>query len=127
MRRLSKIKSQAEHADLKLFFEEGIMGVIESECGAASFWNGLGATSASTWLPCERRANYSDPTIYSVSCELFDMHMFDLGLEVTWKTVPIPDSVREEVWQGVRRRYWDLPSYEMPLVCWDMPHRDGQP
>jgi protein arginine N-methyltransferase 2 len=42
--------------------------------------------------------------------------MEDVGLSVEWHDVPIPDSLREEVWKGVRRRYWDLPGYSLPVA-----------
>jgi protein arginine N-methyltransferase 2 len=58
----------------------------------------------------------SDPTIYSVSSNLAELHMEDVGLAVEWHDVAIPDSLREEVWQGVRRRYWELPSYRLPIA-----------
>jgi len=57
----------------------------------------------------------SDATIYAVSCGLAELHLEDVGLNVEWHDVTIPESQRSEVWKGVRRRYWDLPGYRLPL------------
>lgn len=59
---------------------------------------------------------YPDPTIYSVSTNLAELHMEDVGLSVEWHNVPISESLREEVWKGVKRRYWDLPGYSLPVA-----------
>lgn len=57
-----------------------------------------------------------DPTIYAVSSSLAELHMDDVGLETTWHDVPIPQSLAEEVWHGVRRKYWELPGYRLPIA-----------
>jgi len=57
-----------------------------------------------------------DPTIYAVSSMLADMHLDDVGLDVEWTDVPIEQSLAEEVWRGVRRKYWELPSYKLPIA-----------
>jgi protein arginine N-methyltransferase 2 len=44
------------------------------------------------------------------------MHMEDVGLSVEWHDVAIPESEREEVWKGVKKRYWELPAYRYPLA-----------
>ncbi|KAK8844678.1 arginine N-methyltransferase 2 [Kwoniella newhampshirensis] len=87
------------YEDLKAFFEV-IPDILDAENGVFSFWNGLGATNA---------------TIYSVSSALAELHLEDVGLEVEWHDVLIPESLREEVWKGVRRRYWELPGYRLPI------------
>ncbi|WVQ82592.1 arginine N-methyltransferase 2 [Cryptococcus sp. DSM 104549] len=87
------------YEDLKAFFEV-IPDILDAENGRFSFWNGLGATN---------------PTIYAVASGLADLHLEDVGLNVEWHDVLIPDSLREEVWKGVRRRYWELPGYRLPI------------
>jgi len=57
----------------------------------------------------------SDPTIYAVSCGLAELHLEDVGMTVEWTDVPISESQHTEVWKGVRRRYWDLPGYRLPV------------
>ncbi|WVQ94235.1 arginine N-methyltransferase 2 [Kwoniella sp. CBS 9459] len=88
------------YEDLKAFFEV-IPDILDAENGIFSFWNGLGATNA---------------TIYAVSSHLAELHLEDVGLETEWHDVLIPESLREEVWQGVRRRYWELPGYRLPIA-----------
>lgn len=51
-----------------------------------------------------------------MSSSLAELHLDDVGLEVEWTTVPIPSSLAEEVWKGVRRRYWELPGYQLPIA-----------
>ncbi|ODN89667.1 arginine N-methyltransferase 2 [Cryptococcus wingfieldii CBS 7118] len=88
-----------EVSDLKAFFEV-IPDILDAENGRFSFWNGLGATN---------------PTIYAVASSLAELHLEDVGLNVEWHDVAIPESMREEVWKDVRRRYWDLPGYRLPI------------
>ncbi|WWC67220.1 uncharacterized protein I206_101127 [Kwoniella pini CBS 10737] len=88
------------YEDLKAFFEV-LPDILEPENGIFSFWNGLGATNA---------------TIYAVSSGLAELHLEDVGLDTKWYDVLIPDSLREEVWKGVRRRYWELPGYKLPIA-----------
>ncbi|BEJ13436.1 hypothetical protein CspHIS471_0306100 [Cutaneotrichosporon sp. HIS471] len=88
------------YEDLKAFFEV-LPDILEAEHGIFSFWNGLGATN---------------PTIYAVSSSLAELHMDDVGLETTWHDVAIPQSLAEEVWRGVRRKYWELPGYRLPIA-----------
>ncbi|ORX41283.1 S-adenosyl-L-methionine-dependent methyltransferase [Kockovaella imperatae] len=89
------------YEDLKTFFESVVPDILEPQQGVFSFWNGLGATNA---------------TIHAVSSSLAELHMEDVGLHVQWQDVPIAESQREEVWKGVRRRYWDLPGYKLPIA-----------
>lgn len=85
--------------DLKAFFEV-LPDILEAESGVFSFWNGLGATN---------------PTIYAVSSSLAELHLDDVGLDTVWHDVAIPESLASEVWKGVRRRYWELPGYKLPV------------
>lgn len=106
-------------ADLKAFFEV-IPDILNADNGRFSFWNGLGATSECLWVLCRRSYGLinllPDPTIYAVSSSLAELHLEDVGLQVEWHDVLIPESMREEVWKGVRRRYWDLPGYRLPIA-----------
>lgn len=100
-------------ADLKAFFEV-LPDILEAENGRFSFWNGLGATSEYSLHIIENLLS-RDATIYAVSCGLAELHLEDVGLSVEWTDVPIPESQRSEVWKGVKRRYWDLPGYRLPV------------
>ncbi|EIW73191.1 hypothetical protein TREMEDRAFT_73009 [Tremella mesenterica DSM 1558] len=89
------------YEELKKFFDV-LPDILDGEDARFSFWNGLGATT--------------DATIYSVSCNVAELHMEDVGLSVEWHDIFIPESQREEVWRGVKRKYWDLPGYRLPIA-----------
>jgi len=48
------------------------------------------------------------------------MHLEDVDMKVHWYDIPIAESLRSEVWNGVRRRYWDLPGYRLPVAHIDL-------
>lgn len=90
------------YEDLKAFFDH-LPDLLEPTQGVFSWWNGLGATSA---------------TIYDVASELAAFHLEDVGAKVEWEDVEVGDI--EETWQGVRRKYWDLPLYRLPVARMSM-------
>lgn len=90
------------YEDLKAFFDH-IPDLLEPTEGVFSFWNGLGATSA---------------TIYDVASSLAEFHLEDVGCRVEWEDVEVGDI--EETWMGVRRKYWDLPIYKLPIARMNM-------
>ncbi len=44
------------------------------------------------------------------------MDLFEAGFEVRWEVVPVGEGGGENEWEGVRRRYWGLSEYRLP-VC----------
>jgi protein arginine N-methyltransferase 2 len=76
-----------------------------------SFFHGLGA---------DRRISYD------VYTRVVEMDLFEAGLETKWEIMPLKirgteeagDGVEElnKVWDGVRRKYWVLGEYKLP-VC----------
>ncbi|KAJ7251483.1 S-adenosyl-L-methionine-dependent methyltransferase [Mycena haematopus] len=62
-----------------------------------SFFNGLGATN---------------PTIYDVYTRVAEVHLAEVGFNVTWKDVDVSDQGH---W-GNSRRYFTCPTYRLPLV-----------
>lgn len=83
-----------------------------SDGGKFSFFHGLGA---------DRRISYD------VYTRVVEMDLFEAGLETKWEVVPLKRDGEEEgedrdmeeggkVWDGVRRRYWVLREYKLP-VC----------
>ncbi|KAH6691163.1 putative arginine N-methyltransferase 2 [Leptodontidium sp. MPI-SDFR-AT-0119] len=91
-----------DYAQLKLFFTEVIPGLLDSE-GAFGFFNGLGA---------DRRV------CYDVYCKVVEMDCLEAGLDVEWTDVDVDalGGEGEGEWEGVRRRYWVLERYRLP-VC----------
>lgn len=75
--------------------------------GRFSFFHGLGA---------DRRISYD------VYTRIVEMDLFEAGLETKWEIVLLKnggDAAGEEdaaLWHGVRRRYWVLSEYQLP-VC----------
>ncbi|RDL29967.1 Arginine N-methyltransferase 2 [Venustampulla echinocandica] len=91
-----------DYSALKDFFTEYVPGLLDSE-GRFGFFNGLGA---------DRRVCY-DVYTRVVECDLADA-----GLDVEWEAIDVPalGGEGEGEWEGVRRRYWTLDRYQLP-VC----------
>jgi len=68
------------------------------EGGVYSFFNGLGGTN---------------PFFHDVFCELAKVELEDLGFHVEYRPMQV-DS--EHVWNGIKRRYWNLPVYNLPIA-----------
>ncbi|KAL3417391.1 arginine N-methyltransferase 2 [Phlyctema vagabunda] len=91
-----------DYAQLRLFFTELVVGLLDP-AGRFGFFNGLGA---------DRRV------CYDVYTRVVEMDLVEAGLETEWTTVPVQELGAENQgeWQGVRRRYWTLDEYRLP-VC----------
>ncbi len=102
-----------DYSQLKLFFTEYVVGLLSSE-GRFSFFNGLGA---------DRRV------CYDVYCRVVELDLCDAGLDVEWVDVDVDlgadgegeaekglGKEGEGEWKGVKRRYWTLEKYRLP-VC----------
>ncbi|KAF7951166.1 uncharacterized protein EAE97_002717 [Botrytis byssoidea] len=90
------------YMELKKFFSEYVIGLL-SETGKFSFFNGLGA---------DRRV------CYDVYTKVSELDLCDAGLDVDWVDVEVEElgGEGEGEWKGVRRRYWVLDTYRLP-VC----------
>ncbi|MCJ1369635.1 Arginine N-methyltransferase 2 [Loxospora ochrophaea] len=89
-----------EYNSLRDFFSDYVVGLLEDD-GKWGFFHGLGA---------DRQICYD---IYSIIAE---MDLCEAGYDVEWKTVKVPDLEKLEEWKGVKRRYWVLEEYKLP-VC----------
>jgi protein arginine N-methyltransferase 2 len=93
-----------DYGQLKLFFTEFVPGLLD-EKGRFGFFNGLGA---------DRRV------CYDVYTKVSELDLCDAGMDVEWTDVAVPlEDMQEEgqgEWSGVRRRYWTLETYRLP-VC----------
>ncbi|KAK4205226.1 putative arginine N-methyltransferase [Triangularia verruculosa] len=92
-----------DYSQLRMFFTELIPGLLDSN-GIFGFFNGLGA----------------DRTIcYDVYTKVSELHLADAGLDVEWKVIDVDMSRLAEEgqgeWEGVRRRYWTLDKYRLPI------------
>lgn len=63
-----------------------------------SFFHGLAATNQ---------------FFYHVFTRVAELDLRDIGLNTEWTTLPM--NVEEVVWEGVKRKYWTLDQYFLPL------------
>ena len=91
-----------DYAQLKLFFSEYVVGLMDPE-GRFGFFNGLGA---------DRKV------CYDVYCKVVELDLCDAGMDVDWTDIAVGQLGKdgEGEWKGVRRRYWTLDNYRLP-VC----------
>ncbi|RDW90592.1 protein-arginine N5-methyltransferase [Aspergillus mulundensis] len=85
------------YADFRDFFTEQVIGVLEQE-GKWSFFNGMGA---------DRQISYD---VYQ---KVVEMDIFEAGFDVEWEEIDVPKLEGE--WNGVRRPYWSIDKYRLPL------------
>lgn len=87
-----------DYKALRDFFSDQIIGLLEDE-GKWGFFNGLGA---------DRQICYD---VYS---KVVEMDLFEAGFDTEWETVQVAELANEE-WKDVRRRYWVLKEYKLPI------------
>ncbi|TVY15855.1 Protein arginine N-methyltransferase 2, partial [Lachnellula arida] len=90
-----------DYSALKEFFSEFVPGLLD-ENGRFGFFNGLGA---------DRRV------CYDVYTRVAELDLSEAGLDVEWTDVPVGElgGEGEGEWKGVRRRYWTLDTYRLPI------------
>ncbi|KAM5446060.1 Arginine N-methyltransferase 2 [Microsporum audouinii] len=86
------------YSDFRDFALEHVIALLEPE-GRWSFFNGMGA---------DRQISYD---VYQ---KVVEMDMMEAGFDVDWTKVPVPPLDGE--WEGVRRKYWVVDNYRLP-VC----------
>ncbi|KAL8749955.1 MAG: hypothetical protein Q9184_006605 [Pyrenodesmia sp. 2 TL-2023] len=91
------------YSALRTFFDDFVIGLLD-EGGKWGFFNGLGA---------DRQI------CYDVYAKVVELDLFEAGFEVEWTGVEVPDLEQSGEWEGVRRPYWKLREYRLP-VCWFM-------
>ena len=93
-----------DYSQLKLFFSEFIPGLLD-EKGRFGFFNGLGA---------DRRV------CYDVYTKVVELDLCECGMDVEWTDIKVQmegmDKEGEGEWKGVRRRYWTLGVYRLPVA-----------
>ncbi|KAJ3019950.1 hypothetical protein HKX48_001540 [Thoreauomyces humboldtii] len=83
--------------DLKEFHEH--LPNILSQDGIYSFFNGLAGTNA---------------FFHDVACGIAETDLREMGLDVKFREIPV-DELGDETWQGVKRAYFSLPTYRLPI------------
>lgn len=86
------------YADFRDFFSEQVIGLLEQEGGKWGFFNGMGA---------DRQISYD---VYQ---KVAEMDLFEAGFDVDWEDIPVPKLDGE--WKGVKRAYWVVDNYRLPL------------
>ncbi|CDM26357.1 hypothetical protein DTO013E5_7732 [Penicillium roqueforti] len=85
------------YSDFRDFFSEQVIGLLEQE-GQWGFFNGMGA---------DRQISYD---VYQ---KVAEMDLFEAGFDVQWEEIAVPKLDGE--WEGVRRAYWVVDDYRLPL------------
>eukprot|EP01117_Protostelium_nocturnum_P005097 TRINITY_DN1847_c0_g1_i2.p1 TRINITY_DN1847_c0_g1~~TRINITY_DN1847_c0_g1_i2.p1 ORF type:complete len:232 (-),score=103.86 TRINITY_DN1847_c0_g1_i2:25-720(-) len=67
--------------------------------GIYSFFNGLGG---------------SNPFFHAVYCRIAEMELLEMGMETTYVKVEM-EKPTEQVWDGVKRKYFTLTTYNLPI------------
>ena len=80
------------------FFSDSVLGLLEDK-GKWGFFNGLGA---------DRHI------CYDVYRKVVEMDLFEAGFDTEWETIEVP-KMDEAEWEGVKRRYWALNEYKLPI------------
>ncbi|KAL8722119.1 MAG: hypothetical protein Q9181_007558 [Wetmoreana brouardii] len=88
------------YTSLRHFFENYVIGLLADD-GKWGFFNGMGA---------DRQI------CYNVYTKVVELDLFEAGWDVEWTTVPVEDLEERGEWEGVRRAYWKVGEYRLP-VC----------
>ncbi|RAL15252.1 protein-arginine N5-methyltransferase [Aspergillus homomorphus CBS 101889] len=83
--------------DFREFFTEQVIGLLEQE-GKWSFFNGMGA---------DRQISYD---VYQ---KVVEIDLLEAGFDADWEEFDVP--TLEGEWSGVRRPYWAIEKYRLPL------------
>ena len=87
------------YSEFRHFFSEYVIGLLEQD-GRWSYFNGMGA---------DRQISYD---VYQ---KVVEMDLFEAGFDVEWlQEIDVPDLGQE--WNGVKRKYWNIKKYRVPLV-----------
>ena len=87
-----------DYKALRDFFSDSVLGLLEDK-GKWGFFNGLGA---------DRQI------CYDVYRKVLEMDLFEAGFDTEWETIEVP-KMDEAEWEGVKRRYWTLGEYKLPI------------
>ena len=87
-----------DYKALRDFFSDQLIGLLE-DGGKWGFFNGLGA---------DRQI------CYDVYTKVVEMDLFEAGFDTDWETFQVAELASEE-WKDVKRRYWVLKEYRLPI------------
>ncbi|KAL8784620.1 MAG: hypothetical protein Q9213_003875 [Squamulea squamosa] len=87
------------YSALRKFFEDFVIGLLD-DGGRWGYFNGLGA---------DRQI------CYDVYGKVVELDLLEAGFDVEWTVVEVPDLERRGEWEGVKRPYWKLKEYRLPI------------
>ncbi|KAL2044970.1 hypothetical protein N7G274_002745 [Stereocaulon virgatum] len=87
-----------DYKALRDFFDDSIIGLLD-DGGKWGFFNGLGA---------DRQI------CYDVYGKVVEMDLFEAGFDTEWDVIEVP-KMDEAEWEGMKRRYWALKDYKLPI------------
>lgn len=90
------------YADLRAFHEE-LPNLVKDHTSRYSFFHGLGA---------------DQQLFYDVYTQVVELELRDIGLGTTWQTIPMTNS--SDTWNGIKKRYWTLDEYRLPLCTMEV-------
>ncbi|KAK2750628.1 Arginine N-methyltransferase 2 [Myotisia sp. PD_48] len=88
------------YSDFRLFLSEYVIGLLDAD-GKWGFFNGMGA---------DRQISYD---VYQ---KVVEIDLLEAGFDVDWQEISVPSLDNDKEWEGVRRKYWVIDSYRLP-VC----------
>jgi protein arginine N-methyltransferase 2 len=88
-----------EHYKDQKVFHDAIPMLLKPD-GIFSFFNGLGGTN---------------PFFHDVYCRIVEMEFDEMGFSVQYIPVDVDPSAAQ-IWDGVKRRYWSLQKYNLPII-----------
>ncbi|AXA49468.1 type IV protein arginine methyltransferase [Malassezia restricta] len=86
-----------DYQDLRRFFE-CLPNVLSGPDSRFSFFHGLAATNG---------------FFYNIFTRVAELDLREIGLETKWHALPM--SVKEDTWKGIKRKYWTLDEYYLPV------------
>ncbi|VFQ90126.1 unnamed protein product [Cuscuta campestris] len=58
----------------------------------------------------------ANPFFHSVYCQLVSLELASMGFSTQFIQLPVKDCFSEQIWEGVKHKYWQLDTYYLP-VC----------
>lgn len=87
--------------------------MVQNRASASStVWGQLVGSNSNLVSPTDRLG--LDALFYDVYTNVAELHLNDLGLDVTWKQLSAAPDVSEDRW-GESLQYFSLPFYQLPL------------
>lgn len=88
------------YSDFRDFFSEHVIALLNPERGRWSFFNGMGA---------DRQI------AYDVYQKVVEIDLLETGFDVEWEEIDVPDLGEKGEWDGVKRAYWAIDKYRLPI------------